>query len=69
MRKEPGFSLPHAAFYMGAPAKVTIALPRELKLAAIISGAPQFPLAEIECDLELKFQGGLRGFVRDEELN
>ena len=42
---------------------------RDLKIAAIIQGAPQFSTDEIEEDLILITQGGVRGFVRDEDLN
>ena len=42
---------------------------RELRVAPIIENAPEFPMEEVADDLMLKMQGGLRGFVRDEELN
>ena len=57
-----------AAFFPGDPLPQT-ALPRELRIAAIISAAPRFPMEDVADDLILKMQGGLRGFVRDEELN
>jgi len=60
--------LAHAAFYLGDPAPQT-RFPREVRIAAIIEGAPKFPMEEVADDLLLKMQGGLRGHVRDEELN
>lgn len=59
----------HAAFYADDPGVSAAALPREMRVAALIANAPQFPMEEIADDLMLKMQGGLRGFVRDVELN
>lgn len=58
-----------AAFHAGKPQANAAALPREMRIAALIANAPQFPMEEIADDLMLKMQGGLRGFVRDVELN
>ncbi len=48
---------------------IAAALPRELRIAALIANAPQFPMEDIAEELILKMQGGLRGFVRDADLN
>ena len=58
-----------AAFYMGDRSLMACALPRELRVAAIIARAPRFSIEEIIDDLTLRTQGGLRGHVRDDELN
>jgi hypothetical protein len=60
--------LARAAFYLGDP-RSHAALPRELRIAAIIDAAPRFPMEDVAEDLILKMQGGLRGHVRDVELN
>ncbi len=58
-----------AALYMGNPSLAASALPRALRVVAIIARAPRFCVEEIADDLILRSQGGLRGYVRDVELN
>lgn len=65
----PGEQLALAAFYLGEPLVTGAGHPRDLRVAAIIENAPKFPMEEVADDLILKMQGGLRGFVRDVELN
>jgi hypothetical protein len=55
--------------YLGDAKLIAGAQPNELKIAFIIAGAPQFDLADIEEQLYLSAQGGLRGYMSDEELN
>ena len=55
--------------YLADPGLAAAALPNELKVAAIIAGAPQFDLDDIEEQLFLHSLGGLRAYVSDEKLN
>jgi len=59
----------HAALLPGDCRIGATRAPRGLRVASIIENAPEFPMEDVADDLMLKMQGGLRGFVRDEELN
>jgi len=55
--------------YLGDAKLIAGAQPNELKVAFIIAGAPQFNPDDIEEQLYLTAEGGLRGCLSDEELN
>lgn len=64
-----GEQLARAAFYLRDPLVTAASPARQMRIAALIENAPEFPMEEIADEMMLKMQGGLRGFVRDEELN
>ncbi|HEV2562561.1 MAG TPA: hypothetical protein VGT78_10505 [Rhizomicrobium sp.] len=55
--------------YLGDARLIAGAQPNELKIASIIAGAPQFNPDDIEEQLYLSSEGGLRGCMGDDELN
>jgi len=60
---------PGGGLYFGDASMACCAMPRELKLASIIAGAPQFCQDDIEEQLFLRSLDGLRSYISDEELN